>query len=139
MGEGVGYICKKCKHEKTILYGIGFNDFAYQDNNFKKLIEIGKKEELQNINQLLKFIKLENVYLKSNYKHDAYVCTKCKNIHNKFRYTLISNNNRFIPKYKCSYCGSNLKIKKENEDFTITCDKCGSTKFEKESKYIMWD
>ena len=139
MGYGVGYICQKCKHEKDFLCGVGFNDFGYQDNNFKKLIEIGKKEQLQNINQLLNFIKLENVYLKSDYKHDVYVCTKCKNLHNKFRYTLISNNNRFIPKYKCNYCGNNLKIKKEQENFNITCDNCGSTKFEEELIDITWD
>ena len=139
MGSGIGYICKRCKHEKEILYDKGFTDFGYQDNNFKKLIEKGKEEQLQNINQLQKFIKLENVYLKDDYKHDEYICIKCKNIHNKFRYTLISNNKKFTPKYKCNYCGSKLKVKKENEDFVITCDKCGSTEFEKDPIIIMWD
>ena len=139
MGMGVIYICKKCKREKEILYGVGFSDFGYQDNNFKKLIEKGREEQLQNMNQLRKFLKLENVSLKDNYKHDAYICTKCKNIHNKFRYTLIAKNKIFTPKYKCNYCGSELRPKKEHEDFTITCDRCGSIKFEKESKLMMWD
>ena len=139
MGYGVGYVCKKCKNEKMILYETGFFDSSYEDNNFKNLIELGEIDKLQNINQLLNFIELKNVHIKHNYKHDAYICPKCKNIHNKFRYTLVSNNKRFIPKYKCDYCGSKLKIKKKNEDFIITCDECGSNKFEKDTQFISWD
>ena len=139
MGYGVTYICKKCKQEKMIFYGTGFDDYNYQSNNFKKLVELGRQEHLQNLNQLLSFIKLENVYLKNNYRHDAYIWPKCKNIHNKFRYTLLANNNRFHPRYKCDYCGGNLRIKKEKEDFTITCDNCKNNNFEKTPTLLMWD
>ena len=113
MGYGIGFVCKKCKNVKEILYGVGFFDspFSYSENNFNKLIERGINDNLDNLGKLQNFIKLENVYLKDNYENYAYICKNCKIIDNKFRYMLVSNNKRFIPKYRCKYCNNYLKIK----------------------------
>ena len=141
MGNGYGYICKKCKKEKNILYGVGFLGYKeyYTENKFNELIEMGKEEKLKNIVNLEDFLKLENVSLKDGYGYDAYICPKCNFIDNKFRYILYSNNKIFIPKYSCKYCENDLRIKKSKEDFKLKCDFCGSTDFEKESYLINWD
>lgn len=141
MGYGFGYICKKCKFEKTISYGVGFLGYKeyYKEDKFKNLIDIAKEENLLNIDSLLDFTKLKNVDLKDNYGYDAYICPKCKNIDNKFRYTLYTSNKRFIPKYSCKYCKNILRVKKEKEDFKLKCDNCGSEEFEKEPMFINWD
>ena len=141
MGEGYGYICKKCKKEKSILYGIGFLGYKehYTDNNFNELVEIGKEEKLKNLENLRKFLELENVDLKDGYGYDAYICPKCDFIDNKFRYILYSDNKKFIPKYSCKYCGNDLRIKHSKEDFKLLCDFCGSKDFEAKPYLINWD
>lgn len=141
MGYGVGYVCKKCKKEKEMLYGVGFLDSLnyYEENNFKNLIVRGIKENIQNLDKLKDFVNMKDVHLSNNYGNDAYICINCKNIDNKFKYMLTLNNKRFIPKYKCNYCNDVLRLKKETEDFNIICDNCGSTDFEKDIIYMDWD
>ena len=141
MGTGLIHICKKCNKENPIYYGVGMQDFPshYTDDNFKNLIELGKQEKLYNINKLLEFIKLNNVIIEDNYEHYAYICDNCHIIHNKFRYTLISGNKVFYPKYKCDYCGKLLRKKKNNEDYKLKCKYCGSEEFQKQTLYMNWD
>ncbi len=141
MGEAISYICKKCKKENTILYGIGFLDSPsyYDNNNFKNLINRSIEENIQNIDKLKNFVTLKDVHLRDGYGNDAYICPNCKTIANKFRYELVSNNKIFIPKYKCKYCGNTLRLKKENEEFNIICVRCGSKDFEESTIYADWD
>lgn len=141
MGTGFIHICKKCNKENSIYYGVGMQDFPshYTDDNFKNLIDLGRQQNLYNINKLLEFIKLKNVNLKDNYEHYAYICNNCRIIYNKFRYTLLSENKVFYPKYKCDYCNNFLRIKQENEDYKMKCKNCGSEDFKKETLYMNWD
>lgn len=141
MGEGIGYICKKCKKEKQILYGIGFFGYKqyYTEDNFKNLINIAREENLYNYNDFIEFINLKNVDINENYGYDAYICPKCKNIDNKFRYILFNQDKNFIPKYSCKFCDGILRIKKKNEDYKLKCDNCGCEEFEKEPMFLNWD
>ena len=141
MGQGFGYICKKCKNQKDILYGIGFLGYKefYKEDKFKNLIDIAKEEKLNNLSDLIDFIKITNVDIKDGYGYDAYICPNCKRIDNKFRYSLFVDDKTFVPKYSCKYCGCDLRVKKEKEDFKLKCDKCGCEDFEKEAFIIDWD
>lgn len=134
MGVGFTHICKKCNNENQIYFGIGFLDCPsyYTDNKFKNLIELGIEENLYNINKLKEFINLKNVRLRDNYERKAYLCNNCHILHTKFRYTLVSDNKVFNPKYKCSHCGNLLRIKKKNEDYKIKCKICGNEDFQKD-------
>lgn len=146
MGAGFIHICKKCNKENWIYYGTGMLDYPshYTDNNFDKLIELGKEEKLYNINKLQEFADLKNVCLRDDYKYDAYLCDNCHILHTKFRYTLVSNNRVFYPKYKCSYCNNFLRIKKKNQDYKIKCENCGNEDFQKDNPIdtlhmFLWD
>ena len=142
MGNGFIKTCKKCNTENSIYYGVGMMDWPeyYTKDKYKNLIKLGEEEKLYNMDKLLQFVNLEKVSLKDNYGHDAYICNNCHLIHNKFRYTLVSANNKvFHPKYKCDYCGKFLRLKKKSEDYKMKCKNCGSEEFKKETMYMNWD
>ncbi len=144
MGTAFIHICQKCNTENWIYCGTGMLDYPvhYTDNDFKNLIELGKKEKLYNINKLLEFINLNNVCLSDNYEYYPYLCDNCHILHTKFRYTLISDNKVFYPKYKCSYCNNFLRRKKKNENYKIKCENCSNEEFKKDLETLhmfLWD
>ena len=141
MGIGFGYTCKKCGTRKNLFYGIGFLGYKehYINNNFEELIDLGKQDKIRNIERLQEFVKQKNVDMKDGFGNDEYICTKCKCMDVKFRYTLTSDEKRFYPKYSCKYCGGSLKQKKIDDDFKLKCDECGSEEFEQNRHMINWD
>jgi len=91
---------------------------------------------------LLEFINLNNVCLSDNYEYYPYLCDNCHILHTKFRYTLISDNKVFYPKYKCFYCNNFLRRKKKNENYKIKCENCSNEEFKKELETLhmfLWD
>lgn len=141
MGEGVGYFCKKCKAEKSMMYGIGFlgvKEF-YTEKNFKELLEIGKNRNIKNYKKMVEFIKQKNVDMKDSYGNVEYICEECGITDMRFKFTLYTENRRFYPIYECSYCKGKLRQRKSKDPFKLKCDKCGSTEFEEETDFILWD
>ena len=141
MGIGFGYVCKKCGARKNLFYGVGFLGYKeyYLENNYKELIDLGKKDEIRNLERLLDFVNLENVDMKEGFGLEEYICTKCNCLENKFRYTLMSDKKRFYPKYSCKYCGGSMKQRKADDVFKLKCDECGSEEFEDRHFMINWD
>lgn len=141
MGHGISYRCKKCGEEKRLMLGVGFID--YKDNlignNFNALIEISKENNIVNLEELLDFVKLSNVDMKEDYGHEPYICTNCGVSQVRYKYELTSGKNTFVPKYKCSYCDSELRLMNEKDEFKFKCDKCGGEEFEQKPGFIMWD
>ena len=141
MGVGFGYVCKKCGARKNMFYGVGFLGYKeyYLDNNYKELLDLGKQDNLRNLERLLNFVKLKNVDMKEGFGLDEYICTKCKCVDTRLRYTLTANEKRFYPKYPCKYCNGSMRQKRVDDELKLKCDECGSEDFEDKHFMINWD
>jgi hypothetical protein len=129
MGTAYGYICPKCHTKKALFYGNGMNSFTKeqlldQNNKYGNVIARSKNSAIKNLDELISFLKKDNITVENNFKEDNYYCNKCKRIYTKFKYVLKSNNEEFIPVYTCISCNNELSKNNINNQCKVICDNC---------------
>ena len=144
MGEGINYICSKCKKENMFSYGVGMlfsKEFLLEDecSFLIKVADHNKKDGMiDNLDELKTFSKQSNINLNNNYDFTDYYCDKCNLVFNRLKYTILCDDKTFKPKYICPYCKSSLRLKQRKDKFRIRCKYCGCDKLTK-SNLLLWD
>ena len=143
MGDGAIYTCKKCGTTKNIFTGNGMVSFCEEqlfdfNNKYGNIISRCITDRIQNLEELRKFLKLDNMKIMKNFEDEVYICDNCKNITTKFKFTLVADTKRFRPIYNCELCNHKLRPVSKKEEYNIICPKCGD-KGLKDISLVNWD
>ena len=140
MGSGIRYSCSKCKKEFELLEGIGFMDCSHILMDYENEFNLLNKYQCGiNKERLDEILKNKNYVLdEEEYGYRTYQCPKCNEISNQFYFKLMPLNKedkKFISKFECHKCKTELKILKNFNK----CPVCGGVIAEDKTVVILWD
>ena len=137
MGDGIGYICKKCGHETASFVGVGFS-FPMLEEKYRLKVLTGELgEERQKLSS-------EYLHFEVNCRSKEYYCPNCKAIRTQYVLdTTFSKPTKEGLKpivnvhyeHVCEKCHTKLKKYCGQQ---LKCEKCGG-EVEPSGMMILWD
>lgn len=137
MGDGIGYICKKCGQETASFVGVGFS-FPMLEEKYRLKVLTGELgEERQKLSS-------EYLHFEVNCRSKEYYCPNCKAIRTQYVLdTTFSKPTKEglkpivnVPyEHVCEKCHTKLKKYCGQQ---LICEKCGG-EVEPSGMMILWD